>query len=213
MIFTDIWSKNDNDKFRELVKDHKTPDEIISIIGIDKLNNNPKKKYVGRFSDFILNEITSKSKETIYSLYQKKSEIFNNRIDYSAKFETDSGEKYILDLVYVEDSKSPFPNKSMYNISFTIENQHDLTNSTKYEKETGKGEHFEVVSRLMYIISNIDVLIRINIPNIIYIIGDTMNQQKINFYRNIIKNSLSDYKELNGNSSINLGKSGFYYYL
>ena len=99
----------------------------------------------------------------------------------------------------------------MYNISFTIKDQYNLDDYLEYEKNTNKGELFEIVSRLIYILTNIDVWIRNDFPNIIYIIGETENIQKINIYRNIIKNSLKDYNEVKGDSSINMGKPVYYY--
>ena len=178
----------------------------------DSKQKNPKKKYVGKFSDFILNEIFATPKKTVYKLEQEESKYFPGNLNYLAKFNTDSGEEYILNLLYVEDLISPFPNRPMYNISFTIAEQYDLTNYIKYEKDTDKGEHFEVVSRLIHIISNVDLLISNEYPNVIYIIGETENIKKINFYRDIIKNSLKNYSELKGDSSINLGRSAFYYW-
>jgi hypothetical protein len=211
MKFTEDWSKKDNDKLRQLIKEKKTINEIISIIGLEKLKNNPKQKYVGKFSDFILNEIFSTPKKTLYSLYQNYSNIFKDKLNYTATFNTDSGEEYILNLIYVEDLNSPFPNEPMYNISFTIKNQYDLLDYLKYENETNKDELLEIISRLIFIITDIDNLIKNKYPNIIYIIGETDNLQKINIYRNIIKNSLN-YKELKGKSSINLGKPVYYYW-
>ena len=213
MNFNDDWSKEDNDKLRQLIKEHKTPDEIISIMGFEKLDKNPKKKYVGKFSEFVVNEIYIREpKNTIYTLTQNKSTHFPNNLDYEASFKTNSEENYILDLIYIEDLFSPFPNRSMYNISFTTKFQHDLTNSLKYEKETGKDEFFEIMSRLTYILCDIDNYIITKIPNIVYIIGETPNPQKINSYRDLVKTSLSQYQELKGNSSINLGRPVYYYF-
>jgi len=212
MNFTEYWTKQDNDYLRKLIKEHKSPNDIISIMGREKLEKNPKKKYIGRFSDFILDEIYAKPKKTHFTLKQKKSNHFSGKLNYNVFFNSDSGEKYILDLVYVEDSISPFPDRSMYNISFTIKNQYNLDDYLEYEKDTNRGELLEVVSRLIYILSYIDVWIRIEIPDVVYIIGETENPQKINIYRDIIKNSLKDYHEIKGNSSINLNKPAYYYF-
>ena len=76
MEFTEDWTKKDNDNLRQLIKEKKTPDEIISIIGREKLEKNPKKKYVGKFSDFILNEIFATPKKTVYKLEQEESKLF-----------------------------------------------------------------------------------------------------------------------------------------
>lgn len=206
-----MWAKEDSYKFRQLTKEKKTPDEIIEFFGRTKLLENPKRKYVGVFSNFILNEIYMTPKETVFNLKVDKSKHFKNKLNYKAEFKTSSNNEYILNLEYVEDSISPFKKDPMYNISFTIKEQYDITDYSKYEKETNKGEIIELTKRLIYVIKVIDTIIRTEIENPIYIIGITDNQQKINFYRNIIKDSIKDYKEILGKSSINLGKDAYYY--
>lgn len=213
MQFTKDWTKEDNDFLRKLIKERKTPDEITEIIGIEKLEKNPKKKYVGRFSEFILNEISATPKNTLYNLKQEKSKYFKDKINYIINFETDSNQVYFIDLVYIEDKQSPFPNIPIFNISFTIEQQHDLSNSLKYEKDTDKGEFFELMNRMSYILIDVDKIIRLNNPNIVYMIGETTNPQKINAYRDIIKTTFLNFKELKGYSSFNLGKPSYYYYI
>jgi hypothetical protein len=210
MDFNKDWEKEDNDLLRKLIKENKSPDEIVSIIGFEKLEKNPKKKYVGKFSDFILNEITSIPKKTLYTLKQDESTSFKGNLNYHAFFRTDSGVEYVLDLIYVEDIMSPYKNKSMFNISFTTKEQYDSTSATKYEKETNKNEHLELMSRLIYIIEDINIYLTSKYGEIVYIIGETSNPKKINMYRDIIKNSLN-YNELKGKSSIILGRDVYYY--
>jgi hypothetical protein len=112
-------------------------------------------------------------------------------------------------LIYVEDALSPFPNQPMYNISFTTKNQYG---TDKYENETHKNEIIELVRRIIDILLDMDYIIRRFIKNPIYIIGETDNPQKIKFYQNIIKDSLPEYKEMKGISSINNGKDVYYYF-
>jgi len=212
MEFTKDWTKEDNKILRDLIKEGKTPFQIVDIIGYDKLRKSPNKKYVGKFSEFILNEIYAKPKETVYKLHQEVSKCFPDNIDYIIKFKTNSEQEYILSIVYVEDKISPFPGESMFNISFTIKEHYDIMNYLKYEKETNRGEIIEITKRLIYIMNDMDILIKNRVTTPIYIIGETDNPQKINFYRNIIKNSIIDFEEIKGKSSINLGKGSYYYY-
>ena len=64
----------------------------------------------------------------------------------------------------------------------------------------------------MYIILKFDVYLNAYIKNIVYIIGETDDDRKIKFYRNIIHDSLPEYNEVKGKSSINLRKDAYYYY-
>jgi hypothetical protein len=82
----------------------------------------------------------------------------------------------------------------------------------KYEEETNKGEFFELMNRISYILININNFVRIDIPNLVYMIGETDNLQKINAYRDIIKNTFKNIKETKGYSSFNLGKPAYYYF-
>ena len=82
----------------------------------------------------------------------------------------------------------------------------------KFTSDWTKKDNDQIVSRLIYIISDIDIIISHKYPNIVYIIGETKNVKKINFYRDIIKNSLTQYNELKGKSSINLGRPAYYYF-
>lgn len=68
-----MWTKEDNKRLRLLIKEGKTPDEIISTMGYDKLRENPKKKYVSQFNEFIINEIKAQPKETILNFQPKRS--------------------------------------------------------------------------------------------------------------------------------------------
>lgn len=210
MTFNENWSKEDNDLLRKLIKENKSPDEIVAIIGFEKLEKNPKKKYVGKFSEFILNEITSTPKKTLYTLKQDESTAFKGNLNYHAFFSTDSDVEYVLDLVYIKDKLSPYQNIPMFNISFTTKEQYDYMDYVKYERETNKNEHLELMSRLIYIIEDINIYLTSKYGEIVYIIGETPNPKKINMYRDIIKNSLN-YNELKGKSSINLGKDVYYY--
>ena len=62
MLFNDKWTKEVNDKYRQMIKEHKSPDEIREYLG-DLIHYHPKKKFsvgsvlpYGRFQA-LLNEI------------------------------------------------------------------------------------------------------------------------------------------------------------
>ena len=128
-----MWTKEDNKQLRNLIKEHKTPDEIISIMGYDKLRENPKKKYVSQYNEFILKEIFAQPKETLFSIGQEYSKIFSNVINYYSPFKTDSGQEYIVDFIYVKETKNQFKDNNVFNLSFTTKEQHNLTDYKNYE--------------------------------------------------------------------------------
>jgi hypothetical protein len=240
MEFNEHWTKSDNDLMRQMIKEHKSSTEIINFFGRDKLKYHPKKKFIGRgglpnfdiinqqirskkinklqeicrlkkYGEYIKEEIKIHPKYTTYDLKRKFSDEYPTKYDYLAEFKTDSQTDYMLNLTYIEDNISPFPNQPMYNISFTTKEQY---NTNEYENETHKNEVIEVMKRIVYILLDInDLIIRRYFPNPIYILGETDNPQKINFYRNIMKDSLPNYEEIKGKSSINDGKDAYYFYL
>lgn len=118
-----------------------------------------------------------------------------------------------LDLIYLVEKISRFAGRIIFNISFTELSQHDINDETKYEKETEINEPIELMKRLIFILKDIDTtIIRKLVRNPIYVIGITKNIKKINFYRNIIKDSLKTYTEVKDKSSINNGVDAYYYF-
>lgn len=57
MIFTENWTKQDNDLHRKLNCEKKTHDEIISIMGMEKLKYHPSNKYTAKTSSFVIENI------------------------------------------------------------------------------------------------------------------------------------------------------------
>jgi len=212
MIFNKDWTKEDNDFLRELIKEGKTPKEIVSIIGYDKLNKNPMSKYVGKYSDYILNNIFIKPKETVYELNKIQSPFKGEYNDYKIEFKTESNNYYIMDLICHSDIKTPFPNRLIYNISFNIKKQYNLKNNDIYNMETNKDELLEIMEKSIFILNDVNTLIKNKIKNPIYLICEIENIQKIDFYKNIIKNSLKSVIEVESDYSYNNGKLCYFYY-
>jgi hypothetical protein len=169
------------------------------------------------YTNFMINEINLGPKFTKYTVNKVKSEWFNDD-DYLISFQSKSGEKYILWLAYFEEDNSDpcrngkFPNIPLYNISFTTEKQHNKSDKDMYEKPTNLFETTDVMSRLSYIICDIDSIIRKKHPNAIYVVGKTKNENKIKFYKKVIKStSLNFEEEEEGKSWINADDTVFYY--
>ena len=112
MIFDENWTKEDNNLLRKLNKEGKSFEEKVNIMGLDKLKQHPKKKYIFDFSDYVLNEIKLHAKQTSYNIIPKKS-TFPNEIDYEVSFVTNSNTEYILDFIMYYDTVSVFKNKRL----------------------------------------------------------------------------------------------------
>jgi hypothetical protein len=206
-----MWTKEDNKKLRTLIKEGKSVSEIREIIGDNKLRENPKKKYVNTFNRFKLMEIVAKQLKTDYIFQIEKSKFYENEYNFTANFKTLSENEYIIDLILIKEYENQFKNNNILNISFTLAKNRTFDNYKKYEEETKINEHFEIIKRLMFIIPDSLKKIKKNYSNIILLINETENPQKINFYRNVIKDSFSDVIEIEDTSNFTNGLKAYYY--
>jgi hypothetical protein len=206
-----MWTKEDNKQLRQLIKEHKTPDEIISIMGYEKLKDEPNHKYVFRYNEFILNEIFARPKNTDFIISHEESKIYPDCWNFSSPFKTDSGQEYIVDFIYVKETKNQFKDNNVFNLSFTTKEQHDLNDYKKYELPTEKNEIIELTKRLLFVIDKSLITIKGWYPNPVLLIGETENPQKINFYRNIIKDSLPNITEVEDISEFTNGLKAYYF--
>ena len=222
MIFTDKWTKEDNNLYRTLIKERTSVDNIIKIMGLDKLKNYPNGTYstrysLGNFKDFVKNEIVYSDKITDFDLKVSKSNYFDGN-DYSFLFKTDSGVEYILEFVYYNENAGNFVNRNLYYLSFTTSAQKylsdtvsdDIKKTEVYEETTDNNEIHEIIKRLIYIFKHFHKYYG-KLEDVIYVIGETDNPKKINFYRDLIKSSFDNFKEYSGESFINLNKTVYYY--
>ena len=171
-----------------------------------------------------INEVYYTPMETKINIRPKKSEYFENFYDYALWFDTnqskiESGHTYVLEFRYYKDYLGPFKDKHLFNVSFTTKEQYDLhmdadtekEASKIYEKPTNKNEREELMQRLIYLFQHFDNTIG-NKMKAIYVIGETVDKIKIKYYRSLIKDSLPNIQETEGESSINDGKSVFYFH-
>jgi hypothetical protein len=222
MDFNKNWTKEDNDKLRELIKEKKSVDYINNYFGNDKLFYHPNKKYyysdrsavlpkirkrIDNYNGFI-NEIRYEELKTDFNVNFNKSKYFKNEFDYYYIFQTDSGNKYIIDFIYLKDTIGPYKDRDIYNISFTLEENRNLSDYKDYEKITFLNEEHEIIKRIIFIIKNFNTRF---CDNCVYLIGETEDKRKINWYSQLIKDSFSNVIEPIGVSSFTNGLNAYYF--
>jgi len=222
MEFNKYWTKEDNDKLRQFIKENKSVYFIRKYFGNDKLFYHPSKKYylsnksgtiptfktkIEDFTGFI-NEIKYEELKSDFEIDWEKSKKFNNEFNYFYKFQTESGNRYIVDFIYLKDTIGPFINQDIYNLSFTLEYNHNLSDYKDYEKLTILKEQHELIKRLIFIVKNFYNKFG---NNCVFLIGKTEDVRKINWYRNLINDSFDNIIETEGVSSFTNGKGAYYY--
>lgn len=216
------WTKQDNDKLREFIKEDKSPEFIRNYFTNDKLFYNPNKKFyhsgksaviptfknkIEGFEGFI-NEIKYQELQTDFIVDFEKSKFFEDEFNYIYKFQSNSGNRYVVDFIYLKDTIGPFPNNDIYNLSFTLERNRNLENHEDYEKRTNLNETHEIIKRVIFIFKHFDKKFG---NNCVYLIGETEDERKINWYRQLIKDSFDDVKETVGVSSFTNGFMAYYF--
>lgn len=211
MIFNRFFTKEDNKTLRKMIKEKRSIDEIRSFFG-EKLFYHPSQKYyyqrsgtIPNFNKFI-EEIKYQALDTNFTKKPTLSKWFNNQFDYHYYFQTNKGNRYVLDFIYLFDEIGPLKHKDLYNISFTLESQYNLDNDLEYEKITNLDEYHEIAKRLLFLLQDFQK----NYGSGNYLISETTDIRKINWYRNLIKDSLN-LKEIEGVSSFTNGLKAYYF--
>jgi len=222
MDFNKNWTKDDNRKLREFIKEGKFPEFIREYFGNDKLFYHPNKKYYhpnksaiipifkNKIEDFtgFINEIKYDELKTDFKVDFEKSEKFINEFNYIYKFQTNSGNRYVMDFIYLKDNIAPYVNSDIYNVSFTLEKNRNIMDYKDYEKETLLNENHEIIKRLIFIFKNFHKKFGVNC---VYLLGDTEDKRKINWYRKLIDDSFENIKETIGISSYTNSLDGYYF--
>jgi len=222
MKYNDVWTKEVNDQYRTMVKEHKSTDEIREFFG-DKIKYHPNQKFkYGRFLTYenflsLVNEIKFHPNYISFGYTTVKSLRFPNGKDIRCFFNINEVD-YVLILEYLLEDNKLFHNTIVYNIFFTTKLQFDnfekelsklkpeemeenfLKLQNIVEKETKLGDVIKIFNSLSYIlIKMVD-----DLDNPIYIISDTDNPQKIKFYNKSIKDSFD------GRYDLLIGESKFF---
>ena len=222
MVFNEFWTKKDNDLMRQMIKEKKSTDDIINFFGKEKIGHHPQKKFAcgGALPDFtymninkfFINEICDKPELSIFKLNVESSKLYKNKLNYNTILRTKDNSECNIIFTYIEDGKSPFPSSPMYDISFVLSEQYYTINYNEYENLINKNELIVLMRRLIYTINQIDLVIKKEISNPIYITKLTDSNNKTNLYRNIVEYALLGYVNIRGESSINKNKDAYYYY-
>ncbi len=222
MDFNTNWTKEDNNKLRYFIKEGKSPDFIRNYFSNEKLFYHPTKKYyqsgksaaIPTFKDKIkdftgfINEIKYEELKTDFIVDFEKSKHFDDQFNYIYKFQTNSGNKYVVDFIYLIDKIGPYPNTIIYNISFTKEENRNIFDYKDYEKQTNLNEGHEIIKRLIFIFKDFNKKFG---NNCIYLLGETEDKRKVNWYRELIKDSFDNMKETSGISSFTNGLNAYYF--
>jgi hypothetical protein len=229
MEFNEDWTKSDNDKLRQMIKEGKSFDEKVAFFGIEKLRKHPKMKYIpvgGLFNyERFINEMKVNPKPIEFKTYDKKSELNKNITDYIHLFKINNIE-YVLMLSYIKYDRDS------YNIFFTTMEQYEKYNEyikeldkngvmdiTKEhqkemediaEKETKYNDIIAIFKAISYIIVSFHLTIE-RYGNFPYSITETNNPQKIKIYRNIINDSFDNVREETVKN--NDGSNIYYFYV
>ena len=230
MKFNEIWTKEVNDKYRQMIKEKKSTDEIREYFG-NKMNYHPEQKFKHGILTYdrymcLINEIKFHPNYIDFGFNYFKSLRFSNGKDIRCFF-TVNDIDYILVLEYLIEDNELFHNEVVYNIFFTTKKQYDnfekelsklkledyekefLKLQNIVEKETKLGDTIKIFNALSYILLKmIDELV-----NPIYMISDTNNPQKIKFYNKSIKDSFKDKYDLLIGKSKFFPDSNTYYYI
>lgn len=228
MEFNEKWTKEVNDEYRQMIKEKKNTDEIISHFG-DLVKYHPKKKFSGSlltYEKFMLtvNEIKIHPNYIYYTFEYIDSKRYQYQKDILCHFDV-NGVQYILLLEYLLENNSYFENKVVYNIFFTTKQQYDdyikstLNLSAKemekifyelqenVEKETNKGDIIKIFNVLSYVLLKKSS----NIKNCIYMISETEDIRKFNFYKKSIEDSFDNFELIIDVSKFLPGKKSHYY--
>ena len=203
-------------KYRKLIKERKSIDEIKSIIG-EPINHHPKGKFkYGKLLPYnnFLYEIKFQPKEIEYVTKYENSYFFENLKNIVIDFDINDID-YVLFLQCFIENNISFKDKIIYNISFTTKEKYliykekleQILNEQGFileddivllkhifEKETNYGNIIQIFNALSYILINLSMSIIKNEGYCIYMIGETDNIQKIDFYKKSIESSFKNYK-------------------
>lgn len=215
MKFNEIWTKEINNRYRQMIKEKKSYDEIREELK-DYMNYHPTKKFG---SDNILSwelfkEIKFDPKYIYYRFHEEKSLQYKNEDIFDFIFEFKINDtKYILKLEYFKDPKFSY----VYHISFTTQDQYDFfmkeynrINNIRaltendfeylkgiYEKLTKKGDFIKIMNAIFYILPQV----KNRLNNSVYMIGETDEYEKIHFYLDSIEeNFKNQYDIIEGKS-------------
>lgn len=208
MEYNDKWTREKFIEYRKLKRSGYTYEMLKEHFGDDIYSSGMynKNSNILPWLEFIT-EIIITPENTDYEIIEKKSDIYDNKLDYIIRF-SDNGNNYIISLFYfiIEGIET-------YNILLTTEIQWNKylnkLNDIRYkgyitdnernelidivERETGFNQLYSVMRRISYILFDV---FNNKLRNNFISLGETSKIVKINLYRNIIKSSFPNVNEI-----------------
>lgn len=228
MKFNNKWTKDINDKYRNMIKNGLSMDNIRKQLGyLMKYHPDGKFNKIFSFNKYNnhLNEIKFNPNYIYFEFNYIPSQRYKDKKDIICYF-TINKIKYVLLLEYLIENNNILNNEIVYNIFFTTLKQYneyiekiseidDIIDKEKefynfqniIEKETNIGDIIKIFNGISYILLNI-----INfLDNKIYMISDTTNSKKIQFYLKSIKDSFEDKFEFFKDKSLYAEGNSYYF--
>ena len=200
--YNEIWTREKFLEYRKLKRTGYTDKMLIEHFGEDiwesDLYNKNSSTFLKKFNEIKINPIKSP-----YIYYNRGNDFIENKVDHICEFISNEI-PYVIIFLYLEIN-----NIETYNIIFTTKEQHEkYLNKIEYfrtiqqfdidelkdilEEQIDSINIFSLFKRLSYIIFD---YYNNHLKDIKLSIGDTNDKKKINFYRDIIKNSFENIKE------------------
>jgi len=175
-------------KVQYIPTSNKTYISYINKYKTDRLSKFLKIYTFEKFNENIIFE----SFDKLYNNTKYNIESFNFDLRYSNYningykiwFETDSKNKYRIDLIPLKNFNPEIKNDFVFNISFTLD-KYEVYDD-EYEELTGLGEEKEVLLRIGNILSHV------NLPKY-FVIGKTELEKKFKIYKKILIYVFKDY--------------------
>ncbi len=206
--YNEKWTRKKHIEYRKLKKSGYTDRMLKDHFGEDIYHsgfynkNGSTLPVILKYGKFI-NEIKINPEQVDYSFTKQPSNFIKGESDYIISFFSNNT-PYIISILYF-----PINDKATFNIVFTTRDQwnnyeYNLINFLKkgsltddeFEKleniideETKLNDLFSIFRKISWILLD---FYNKNIKGHLLSIGDTNNEKKINFYRNIIKDSFTD---------------------
>ena len=200
--YNEIWTREKFLEYRKLKRTGYTDKMLIEHFGEDiwesDLYNKNSSTFLKKFNEIKINPIKSP-----YIYYNRGNDFIENKVDHICEFISNEI-PYVIIFLYLEIN-----NIETYNIIFTTKEQYEkYLNKVEYfrtiqqfdidelkdilEEQIDSINIFSLFKRLSYIIFD---YYNNHLKDIKLSIGDTNDKKKINFYRDIIKNSFENIKE------------------
>lgn len=200
--YNERWTREKFLEYRKLKRTGYTDKMLIEHFGEDiwesDLYNKNSSTFLKKFNEIKINPIKSP-----YIYYNRGNDFIENKVDHICEFISNEI-PYVIIFLYLEIN-----NIETYNIIFTTKEQYEkYLNKIEYfrtiqqfdidelkdilEEQIDSINIFSLFKRLSYIIFD---YYNNHLKDIKLSIGDTNDKKKINFYRDIIKNSFENIKE------------------